>query len=592
MNFSNSQIAGMLKQVGAALTIKNANLFQIRAYENAASSVEHATSEIQDLWEEGQLDKVPGLGANLQEHLGELFKTGKVRHWEELKSSIPSGVFELLGITGVGPKTALKLAESGIKKREDLFHALKTGELVKKGFSKKLAEKIEMGLNEAEVSSGRMLLPYAFAQAERILEYVKKCPAVKEADSLGSLRRRVATIGDLDFSVASDNHTAVVKHLVGMPGISRVADQGESKVTLMLNSGLQLDFLIADADSYGALLQHFTGSKNHNIHLRTLAEKKGLSLSEYGVRKVKSQKVKGKSTDQNSKVIECKTEDELYGILGMQTPAPEIREDSGEVEAAVAGKLPRLVELGDIKADLHMHSSFPIEPSHDLGADTIQEMARICQSIGYQYIGISDHNPSVSGHSDKVYFSLVEKRSKVIEQINSSSKSIRVLNLLEVDIQVDGRLAIPDKAAEMLDYIVAGVHSSHRMPKDKMTKRILTALQHPKVGVLAHPTGRLLNERDAYDADWEEIFKFCARNNKALEINCFPNRLDLPDLLARSAKELGVKFTMGTDAHKEESLENMKFGVYVARRAWLETEDVLNSWDLKNFLNWFKINSR
>lgn len=575
-NFSNVQIAKQLKEVGAALTIKKANPFQIKAYQTAADSIEHSTSEVQDLWEQGSLDQVPGVGPSLQQHLGEFFKTGKVRHWESLKQGIPSGVFEMLGIPGVGPKTALKLSKMGVKDKRGLLQALKIGELVKKGLSEKLAQKIEQSLNQASVSTGRMLLPYALVQAERILGYVKRCPEVKKVDSLGSLRRKLSTIGDLDFSIAADNHQLVVKHLLKMPGVAKVVDQGESKVTLLLNSAIHLDFLIANSDSYGALLQHFTGSKNHNIHLRTLAEKKGFSVSEYGIRKVKG-------------LMKCQTEDVLYGLLGMQTPAPEIREDTGEIEVALKHQLPNLVDLNDIKGDLHLHSSFPIEPSHDLGADTILDMAKMGQSLDYQYIGLSDHNPSLSRHTNRQYFDLLRRRADSIEQVNSSSRLIRVLNLLEVDITSGGELAIPDEAAKLLDFIIAGIHSSHWMDREKMTIRILKALAHPKVKILAHPTGRLLNERDSYDADWNEIFKFAAKNQIAMEINAYPNRLDLPDILARKAKGLGVKFVINTDSHAKEQMENMLFGVSVARRAWLEPDDIINTWDLKKMANWFRI---
>ncbi|MBI4037407.1 DNA polymerase/3'-5' exonuclease PolX [Candidatus Daviesbacteria bacterium] len=584
--FSNAEVARELHEVAAAYTIRSGNLFQIRAYDSAADAIEHLTSEVKDLWEEGNLNQIPGVGESIQAHLEELFKTGKVKHWEEVKVGIPEQIFGFLEIPGIGPKTALKLAKLGVKSIYDLEDQLQTGALIKKGVSKKMAQKLLTGLKmKSRLKSSRILLPYAFAQAEKVLEYLKKSPDVEKADALGSLRRMVATVGDLDFAIASKNPTKAVEHIVKMPGIYQVVERGDTKVTVKLPSGLQLDFLIlADPGSYGALLQHFTGSKQHNIHLRTIAEKMGLSLSEYGVKKV-----------QSGEIIKCETEEEFYQLLGMQTPPPEIREDTGEIEAALRqaqGKpngLPKLIELKDVKGDLHIHSSFPIEPSHDLGADSIEEIIKEAKRLGYSYIGISDHQPSVGNHTPAQIISLIEKRTKLIEHINYSHKDIRVLNLLEVDITPSGEILVPEEALKMLDFVIAGVHSVHHQPKEELTKRILKALENPYVKVLSHPTNRLLNEREASDADWPEVFKLAAANNKALEINSFPNRLDLPDGLIKEAKSLGVKFVINTDSHEVNQMENMKFGIAVARRGWLEASDVINSWDFKKFAEWFKI---
>lgn len=575
--FTNSKVAGMLREVAAALTIKKANLFQIRAYETAADNIEKSSVEIQDLWAEGKLDQVPGIGPNLQEHLNELFKTGKVKHWEEVKQSIPKQVFSFLDIPGVGPKTALELAELGVKDIEDLASQIKTGELVNKGFSAKIAEKIMAGVEElSSIKSGRILLPYAFAQAERVLDYLKESPSILKANALGSLRRMVATIGDLDFSIASKEPVKAVEHIINMPGISRVVDKGETKVTIALNSGLQLDFLIVEPNVYGALLQHFTGSKSHNIHLRSYAQSIGLSLSEFGVKNIKTDKTQ-----------ETSTEEEFYGLLGMDVPPPELREDTGEIEAALEHKLPKLVELKDIKGDLHVHSSFHLEPSHGPGANSIKEIAEAALRMGYSYIGIADHSPSFTNHTPEQIVDLIKKRTEAIEQINYSNKDIRVLNLLEVDILPDGSLSVPDEGLKLLDFALAGIHSSHRMPKEEMTKRIIKALSNPYVKVLTHPTGRILNERSGFEADWPEIFKLVAKNNQALEINAYPNRLDLSDNLIREAKKLGVKFIINTDSHEISQMSNMVFGVATARRGWATKEDIVNCLNVVDFKKWY-----
>lgn len=580
MNLTNAEIARKLREIEAALTLKKGNIFQIRAYGTAATAIEHATSEIKDLWEEGKLDEVPGIGESLQAHLDELFKTGKVIHWEEVKKGIPEAAFEFLDIPGIGPKTAVKLAELGAKDIKDLKSKLESGFLIKKGFSKALAPKILIGLETlGKTKSGRMLLPYAFEQAEKVLDFLKKCPVVEKADVLGSLRRMVATIGDLDFAVASKDSEKIIEYIISMPGISRIIDKGERKVSVLLASGIQLDFLLINPKTYGSSLQYFTGSKLHNIHLRILAERKGFSLSEYGVKNLK-----------NEKIIETPMEEEFYKILGMEVPPPEIREDTGEIEAALEHKLPDLVELEDIKGDLHLHDNFPIEPSHDLGSSSLEEIVSMAKRLGYKYIGISDHSPSVSTHNQTQMLKLIQKQKEKIDNYNYSNKnSVRVLNLLEVDIQTDGGLSVPNEGLKLLDFAIASVHSQHQMPREEMTKRILKALANPYVKILGHPTNRLINRRVSSEADWEIIFKYAAANNKALEINAYPDRLDLPDTLVRMAKNLGVRFVIDTDAHIADDMNKMRFGVAVARRGWLTRDDVINSWDWTRFEKWYKL---
>lgn len=587
VEISNSKLAKILRNVAAAYTIKQSlassgtkkvgNIFQIRAYENAADSIEHSTVEIQDLWEEEKLDEVPRLGPAIRGYLDELFKTGKVSHFEEVQKDVPEVVFDLLDIPGIGPKTASEIADLGVKSLKDLEAQIKSGKLVEKGFSAKIAEKIASGLQEASNRTGRMLLPYANAQAAKIIDYLKKNKDVKEAHPLGSLRRMVATIGDLDFSVSSDHPQKIIEYFCKMPGVIRVIDEGEGKASVILQSGMRADLLVGVPEAYGALLQHFTGEKNHNIHLRTLAEKKKLSLSEYGIKK-------------NGKILPTKTEEEFYSLLGMDVPAPEIREDSGEIEAAMAYKLPKLVQLKDVKGDLHLHSNFPIKsPSHGPGADSIEGIVKKAIDLGYDYVGISDHPPGHASSSKKEMINWVQKRTKSIQDIQKGKKSIRVLNGLEIDILSDGSLSVPDEALATLDYCIAGIHSGHRGSKENITKRLLKALESPYVDIISHPTNRLLNERESSEADWEEVFKFAAKHKKLLEINSFPNRLDLRDDLVRQAIAYGVKFIINTDAHAIEQMDNMLYGVSVARRGWAQDKDIVNTWDWKKLTQWFNI---
>lgn len=578
MEISNQRLAKILRNVAAAYTIKGiGNIFQIRAYENAADSVEHSTSEIQDFWEERRLSEVPALGEKIRGYLDELFTKGKVAHFESLQKGIPEVVFDLLDIPGVGPKTASQIAKLGVKDIDDLKKGIKSGDLVKKGFSNKIAQNIMHGLIEVGSRTGRILLPYAFNQADRVIQYLKKSHDAIDAHPLGSLRRMVATVGDLDFSASSNQPAKVVDFFCKMPGVARVVDKGMNKATVVLKSGIQLDLLVGKPPAYGALLQHFTGSKSHNIKLRTLALEKGLSLSEYGVKKGDRLQVTG-------------TEEKFYKLLGMQVPSPEIREDTGEIEAALKHGLPDLVELKDIKGDLHLHSNYPIKsPSHGPGVDLIEEIIKKAQELEYEFVGISDHPPGFTTSTKEETIKWVQKRTKFIQSLQKKTKSIRVLNGLEIDILGDGSLSVPDEALATLDYCIAGIHSGHSASKEVITKRLVSALNSPYVDIISHPTGRLLNERESSDADWEEVFKAAAKNNKILEINSHPIRLDLRDDLVREALKYGVKFIINTDAHEVSQMGNMRFGVSVARRGWAEAKDVVNTWDWTEFAKWFNI---
>lgn len=580
---SNVEVARLLRNVAASYTIKDENKFrfQIIAYTRAADSVEHATSEIRDLWQDGKLDTLAGIGSSIKSHLEELFKTGKVRHFDWAMKGVPPAVFPLLEVPNFGPKKAYKLViELKLKDPKTVLDSLE--KLAKQGKIANLAgfgEKSEQDIIQAiaEYRQGlakttRMVLPYAYELASKVVSYLKEFPQVKQVYPLGSLRRMVATVGDIDIAVASSDPNGVIKYFVNYPAVSRVIEKGERTASVIVSGGVQIDLMVQPEKAFGALLQHFTGSKHHNIHLREYALKKGLSLSEYGIK------------DHKGKLVRFATEEAFYEALGLKFIPPELREDQGEIEAV----LPNLVDLKDIRGDLHIHSNYPIEPSHDLGINSMEEMVRKAKSLKYEYIGFSEHNPSINKHDKNSINRILTKRKKFIEQIKLKIKDVHIVNLLEVDILTDGQLAISDEASELIDGAIVSIHSSFDQSKAKMTKRVLAGLSHPKTKILAHPTGRLLRQREGYELDWDKVFDFCKSKNKALEINAYPTRLDLPDVLVREAVKKGVKMVINTDSHQLYQMELMRYGVAVARRGWAEKGDILNALPFKEFIQWLK----
>ena len=565
--FSNRQIAKLLREIAAAYMAKGENRFKIIAYENAAASVEHATSELKDLWEEDQLESVPGLGESIRKHLNELFKDGRVKHFEQIKKGLPEGMFSLLGIGGLGPKNAYKLAyQLNLKNPDDLEKAAKNHKIRNlAGFGEKSENEIITAIAEFRAkATDRYLLTEAFPIAERVLNYLKKHKDCSRAEPLGSLRRMTATVGDIDIAVASENPKGIIEHFTKFKEVKRVLDAGPRKSSVLLLNGMQVDLIVQKTRAYGALIQHFTGSKNHNIRLREYAITKNYSVSDYGI------KVGGK-------LKEFETEEEFYNFLGADFIIPEMREDTGEIEAALNNKLPAVVDIKDIKGDIHLHSDFKIEPSHDLGTASFKEIIKRGKQLGYEYVGLSDHSPGFSTHTKSQIISLIQKRKDKIEHLKSSSKNLKVLNLLEIDILTNGELSVPLEGLKLLDGSIAGIHSSHRQNKAQITKRLLTAINSPYVQVISHPTGRLLNQRESYEADWQEVFKACTKTQTFLEINAFPTRLDLTDALIRQALKLGVKFIINTDAHQLDHMDNMRFGVSVARRGWAQKKDIANT---------------
>lgn len=596
---NNRQIAELLRAISAAYEIKGSknNRFRTAAYDNAADAVEHLSSEAKDIWEEGKLEQVSGIGESISRHMEEVFIKGTSKHFEKILGDLPPAMFELLKLNGVGPRRAYQLSR-GLKINnknpiQDLEKKAKKGKVAQlEGFGKESEADILSAISEYQAKkANRMLLPQAENIAAEILNWMKKAKEVEKIETLGSLRRRASTVGDIDLAVATKNPKAVLAHFVKYPKALRILGKGDHKASIVLPNDIQVDLMTIDPDSFGSLLQHFTGSKHHNIALRQYAQDRGLSLSEYGIRKLQNKSIKTQSNSK-SKLKKFKTEEGFYNFLGLKYLPPELREDMGEIEASLRqaqGKpngLPNVVKLSDIKADLQLHSSFNIETSHDLGNDTMEKMTEKANQLGYEYIAFTEHNPSQSGHSEKDIVKILKHKKEKVLRLNENknySRVKKVFNSLEIDILPDGSLPVSDRGLEFVDFALVSIHSSFRKSRREMTRRVLRALKHPKVKIFAHPTGRILNRRESIELDWEEIFQFCLDNSKWVEINASPKRLDLPDYLVREAVKCGVKLTLGTDAHNIAAMDNMKYGVDVAQRGWAQKSDIINTRSLKEF---------
>jgi DNA polymerase (family X) len=587
---SNLEIAKLLRNVAASYAIKDERKFhfQIVAYINAAEIINSLTKEVKDYYKEGKLQEISGIGVTLRSRLEELFETGEVKNFKWAMEGISTAVFPLLDVPSFGPKKAFRLTEEFKLNNkdtvlDDLEKLAKKNKIAPlKGFGDKSQADIIRAIEEFRKGAGkinRMTLPYAQEVADKIIEYMQLCKEVIRIEPLGSLRRQVATIGDIDLAISSNNPKAVLNYFVSYPYTERIIEKGTVSSSILTSGGKQIDLLIQPPEGFGSLLQHFTGSKNHNVRLREVALKKDLSLSEYGI---KNLKLLDKTLKQYS------NEKDFYEAIGLQWIPPEIRENTGEIELAEKSLLPVLVDVKDIKGDLHIHSNYPIEPSHDLGRNNFMEMLEKAKDLNYEYLGFSEHNPSQSKHTTDKIYEILQKRNEKIEQIKSKIKSIRIFKLLETDILPNGDLAIDTKSLELLDATIVSIHSVFNMNKDEMTKRVIAGLSHKKAKILAHPTGRLLNDRSGYDLNWEIIFEFCNKNNKALEINSWPDRLDLPDQLVKLAVENRVKLIINTDSHAVEQMNLMRFGVSVARRGWATKNDILNSLSYNKFLDWLK----
>jgi len=575
----NAEIAATLREVADLLELQGANTFRVRAYRNGARTVEELTRPLAELVAEGEdLTKFPTIGEDLASYIEELVNTGRLRVLEEARRGVPASVAELLRLGGVGPKRAIRFyRELGVKSVADLEQALKRGEVARlPGFGERSAERLQQAIEDYRKHTERYKLSDADRLVAPLVAYLKGAPGLEELEVAGSYRRRVETIGDLDLLAVGEPAEPIMKYFTDFPQTTRVELAGPTRGTIVLRSGLRVDLRIVPRESYGAALHYFTGSKAHNIKIRTLGIERGLRISEYGV--FREEEGKGEGPTSGERIGGAREED-VFAAVGLPWMPPEIREDRGEIEAAQAGELPKLITLEDIRGDLQLHSTWSD------GTNSIEEMARAGLARGYEYLAITDHSAAV-----RVARGLrpeqLEEQWREIDRVRERVPGIRILRGLEVDILHDGSLDLPDEYLQQLDLVVVAVHSRFGMSKKEMTDRIIEGISHPGVHILAHPTGRLINAREPYDVELEAVLEAAAELGVAVELNAHPDRLDLADVQVRRAKELGVKVAIDTDAHSAETLGHMRYGVDQARRGWLEARDVLNCMSWKKLEKW------
>jgi DNA polymerase (family 10) len=562
----NLELAECFHEIADLLELREENVFRIRSYRRAAQQLESLAEDVVEALGAGR--KIPGIGAELARKIQEWAAGGSMAYLEELRAELPRGVRQLMHLPGVGPKTARLLYERlGIDSVERLEAACRSGAVQQvPGIRKKTGENILRAIETWRLGQARLPLARALPLAESLVRALRVEPAVREIEVAGSLRRRVETVGDLDILVTSDRAAAVLDRFVQLPAVASVLARGATKASVRHREQIQVDLRVVEPDAFGAALQYFTGSKHHNVKLRELAVRKKLKISEYGV------------FDEAGRRIAGRTEAEVYAAVGLPYIPPELREDTGEIEAALAGTLPSLLEVGHIRGDLHAHTDWSD------GHHPLEELVAAAEARGYEYIIVSDHSRSTTIARGLGPEQLREQLAKI--RALQPRHRIRILTGSECDILPDGSLDFPDEVLAELDVVLAAVHSRHKQAGPEMTARICRALENPHVRILVHPTGRLLGSRDPYDVDLEQVFATARRHGKAVEINASPHRLDLKDTHARRARDLGLRIAVDTDTHYLSELDHLALGVATARRAWVGPEQVVNALPLDRLLAW------
>jgi DNA polymerase (family 10) len=568
---TNQEIAQVLNEIGDRLDILGEDSFKVGAYRRAARVLEQEPYPAEALVAEGRLQELRGIGKAIATKVADLLREGRSPYLERLREQVPDSVTELLKVPGIGPRTAGRLwREMGISNLAELEAAARSGALRgKPGIGGKTEANILAAIERLRARPDRLPLFRVYDVARAVKERLRALPSITDADAAGSVRRWQPTVGDLDFVAASTDPPAAIRAFVQFPEVGSVVAQGETEARVLLSAGVQADLRTVHPEAYGSLLQHFTGSKEHNIQLRELASTKGLSISEYGVKRLSTGETKP-----------CATEEDVYRMLGLDLIPPEIRHGSGEIEAAARHTLPKLVAHADIRGDLQCHTSYSD------GSASVLEMALAAKDLGYDYLAITDHSPG-RANAGGLSLERLEQQAAEVAEVRRQVPGITLLHGSEVDIRADGSLDLPDEVLARLDLVVAAVHSAMGQPRERVTARVLAAVRHPLVDVLAHPTGRLLGERDPIDLDLDAVFAAAAESGVALEINAGPSRLDLDGSLARQAHAAGVLLCVNTDAHATAHLASfMPWGVAQARRAWLTADDLLNCRPAPALMEW------
>lgn len=567
----NREIAAIFDEMANLLEIRGDNPFRVRAYRRAALNVGGLTKNVEEMSHEDLL-KIPGIGQDLAGKIGEYVSTGMILAHEELRHEVPAGLAELLSVPGLGPKTARFLhMQLGIKSIEDLSRLASQHKLAGlPGIKKKTEDNILKGIEMLKKGRERLPLGKVLPIANDILECMKEKAPVNKIDLAGSLRRWKETIKDIDILATSENPEEVMRVFVQLPRVKEIVMQGPTKSSVIIHDDLQVDLRVVEKESYGAALLYFTGSKAHNIRLRDMAVKKGLKINEYGIFREKDNKRMG-----------GEKEIDVYTNLGLPYIPPEIREDQGEIESALKGELPQLVVIDDIRGDLHVHSKWSD------GSHTFEQLIEAARKHGYSYFALTDHSRSLRVANGLSIERLMEQK-KEIDALNKKLRGFRILQSSEVDIKSDGTLDFPDDVLGKLDLVVASIHSGFKQSKEQLTGRLVAAMNNPYVSIIGHVSGRLIGERDAYELDMEEVLKAAKETGTAFEINAYPLRLDLSDTFARRAREMGIPIVISTDSHITDQFDFMRYGVSIARRAWLEKKDVANAFELDGLLKKLK----
>lgn len=567
---NNKQIAKVFEDIAGILELKGENVFKVRAYQKAARAIELLPVELELLYKEDRLRDVPGVGEAIEKKIIELLTTGRLEYYERIKEGFPPGISTLLDVPGIGPKTAMHLAtDLGIQTIEELEKAILDGRVAKlERMGEKSAQNILRHIQELRRKDKRIPLGEAVRVVDSVVEGLKNVPGLRNLTPAGSVRRFRETIGDIDIMGTADDAEAAIEAFVSLPITRLVLARGKTKASILVTSGLQVDFRIVEHDAFGSLLQYFTGSKQHNINLRERARRQGLSLSEYGITDLAS-----------GKLEKFSTEESFYGRLGLQYIPPEIREGTDEIDRAAQGTIPRLVEFGDIKGDLHVHTKWTD------GRDTIETMVRAARDRGYRYVCISDHSAG-RGIARGLNEERLKEQMAEIEDVRKRVSGIEVLTGIEVDIRSDGTLDLPDEVLEKLDVVTGSVHSGLEQGREQMTGRIIRAMENRHLDILGHPTGRLIPKRESVDVDMEAVLQAARRTGTIMEINSMPDRLDLKDIHIHRARELGVMMVINTDSHAPEHLELTRFGIGIARRGWCEPKDILNTRELADLMDY------